>query len=78
MDHFFVVAAVVGLYLLPVIIAFIRGHKSRWAILVLTVLFGWTIALWFFALIWSLAGGQESQVVVNVGNTVHQSHKWDE
>ena len=34
------------LYFLPVIIAFIRGHESRWGILLMTLFLGWTMLFW--------------------------------
>ena len=53
-------------YFTPTFIAFARGHASRWAIMVLNVLFGWTIGAWFWALIWSLANkGQSQTTIVN-------------
>lgn len=48
---------VIGLaYLIPAVIAFLRGHQSKWAIAVLNILFGWTFIGWAIALIWSLTG----------------------
>jgi hypothetical protein len=42
------------LYLLPSLIAICRWHKLKWydvpAIILLNVLFGWTIALWVMAM----------------------------
>jgi len=43
-------------YFIPAVIAFMRGHQSRWAILVLNIVFGWTFIGWIIALIWSLTG----------------------
>ena len=39
---------------LPAIIAFRRGHPSRWAILVVCLVFGATVIGWVVALIWAL------------------------
>jgi hypothetical protein len=39
--------------LIPPGIAFYRGHHQRWAILALSVLFGWTLIGWALALIWA-------------------------
>ena len=33
------------LYFLPVIIAFVRGHESRWGIFLMTLFLGWTMLL---------------------------------
>jgi hypothetical protein len=43
------------LYFLPAIIAFARGHQSRWAILLVDFLFGWSGLGWIVAFIWSLS-----------------------
>lgn len=43
-------------YFIPAVIGFARGHQSRWAILVLNIVFGWTFIGWIIALIWSLTG----------------------
>jgi hypothetical protein len=40
--------------LLPSIIAFVRRHHNRYAILVLNILLGWTMVGWAVALVWSL------------------------
>lgn len=50
----FFVAAFLLLYLIPTIIAFIRGHDYRWVILALNVLGGWTIVMWGVAFVWSV------------------------
>jgi hypothetical protein len=42
-----------GLYLLPTIVAFLRQHHNRWAILLLNIFLGWTFLGWVAALIWS-------------------------
>ena len=64
---------VLAFYFTPTFIAFFRGHTSRWAIMVLNVLFGWTIFMWFWSLIWALANKGVSQTVIvnnNVGRDV--------
>ena len=48
-----------ALYFAPAIMAFLRGHLSRWAILILNLVFGWTFIGWIVALIWSLTGNTE-------------------
>ena len=53
------------LYLLPIIIAFIRGHESRWGIFLMTVFLGWTTIFWFFALIWSVSAKGGSNTTIN-------------
>ena len=45
---------VAGVYVLPTIIACLRGHRNAAAIVVLNILLGWTFAGWAVALIWAL------------------------
>lgn len=40
-------------YFLPFLVALIRGHRQRVAILVLNLLLGWTFIGWVVALVWS-------------------------
>ena len=48
---------VVGLlHFIPAVIAFVRDHQSKWAILAVNLLFGWSGIGWIIALIWSLTG----------------------
>ena len=39
---YLIVAIVMGLYFLPSITAWMRGHPSKWAIIALNFLWGWT------------------------------------
>ena len=51
------VLVIIGLaYFIPAVIAFLRGHHSKWAITALNLIFGWTFVGWAIALIWSLTG----------------------
>lgn len=55
-----------GIYLLPTIIAFSRGHASKLAITLVNIFLGWSILAWFIALVWSLAdSGRNNQVIIN-------------
>lgn len=73
MDEFLVTIISLGtailLYLLPTVIAFKRGHRSKGGIAVLNILLGWTILGWIIALIWSFTdpGGKEV-TIINVQN----------
>lgn len=42
--------------LIPSMVAFARGHRSRWAILALNVIFLPLTVFWIWALIWALTG----------------------
>ncbi|MPZ77983.1 MAG: superinfection immunity protein [Deltaproteobacteria bacterium] len=53
----FILILIVGgfpLYILPFIIARIRGAEHRTGILWVNLLFGWTVLGWLAALIWSV------------------------
>lgn len=57
------------LYFLPVIIAFVRGHESRWGIFLMTLFLGWTMLFWMWAIIWSVsAKGGSSNTINNIRN----------
>jgi hypothetical protein len=52
------------MYFLPSLIAALRGHQSTAAIVVLNLLFGWTMLGWIFALIWSLSAVWPRQTII--------------
>lgn len=61
-----------AVYLIPTIIAFARGHASKWGIGVLNIVLGWSLIFWVVALIWSLSNkGQSQTTIVNVGSGNH-------
>lgn len=49
-------------YLIPTIIAFARGHASKWGIGVLNIVLGWSLVFWVIALIWALSNKGQNQV----------------
>lgn len=51
-----VLAVILYVHFLPTIIAYRRRHPSRTAILLLDLIFGWTLIGWVVALLWALAG----------------------
>lgn len=53
---------VLAVYLIPTIIAFARGHASKWGIGVLNIVLGWSLVFWVVALIWSLSNKGQNQV----------------
>ena len=58
-----------GYVVVPVIIAFVRGHESRWGIFLMTLFLGWTMLFWFWSLIWSVsAKGGSSNTINNIRN----------
>lgn len=50
------------LYLLPTIIAFVRGHHYRWIIFVINLFLGATGLGWVFTLVWALWPRQSSMM----------------
>lgn len=50
------IAVLIGLYLIPSIVAYKRAHLSFGAIAAFNILLGWTFVGWVFALVWSLTG----------------------
>jgi hypothetical protein len=50
---------VIGMYLLPSIIAFARRMKNCWSVFFLNLFFGWTVIGWVACLCWSVAGTAE-------------------
>lgn len=49
----FILTCLFALYMLPSIVAFMTGHKHRWIVLPLNIVFGATIFVWLGLLIWS-------------------------
>ena len=43
-------------YFVPSIVALMRHHPSKGAIIALNILLGWTLLGWIGALVWSLTG----------------------
>ena len=63
-----VLANLMFLLFWPAILAFRKHHSQRWAILAVTVLVGWSIAGWLFAVIWALRGPIDPAVLPVVGD----------
>lgn len=58
------------MYFIPTVIAFCRGHSSKWGIFVMNVLLGWSVIFWIWAFIWSLSN-KGGSVNVNVNNVMN-------
>lgn len=43
----------IALYYLPIIIAFKKRHNQKGYIVLINILFGWTIIGWIIALVWA-------------------------
>lgn len=51
---FFIIAALIVLYITPTIVAIMRVHDNIVAIVVLNLFLGWTLLFWVIALVWAL------------------------
>jgi hypothetical protein len=61
----------IGPYWIPTIIAFVRKHPSKGAVLALNLLAGWTFVGWVVSLVWSLSNNASTgnQTVIVNNNT---------
>lgn len=64
-DGMIILPTIVGglIYLLPSIIAVIRGHHRTGAIILLNIFLGWTAVGWVVALLWSLLAESTTEKV---------------
>jgi hypothetical protein len=53
MDSFWAVV-IIGLYMLPTVVAWQRSHHQTMAIGAVNLLLGWTLLGWIVALVWAL------------------------
>jgi len=60
-------------YWIPTIVAFVRNHPSKFAILMVNFFFGWTFVGWLISLVWALGSttGNVQQVVVHTTNVMN-------
>jgi Na+/proline symporter len=42
-----------SIYMLPTIFAFNKGHRNRWVIMIINIVFGLTLLGWLIAIIWA-------------------------
>jgi hypothetical protein len=59
-------AALIGLYFIPSIVAFSRNHHNAAGIFLLNLFLGWTVIGWIAALIWSVTAIQPSQTITTI------------
>ena len=59
---FVLTIALIGgtIYLIPTIVAFLRGHPNRWLIMVINVAFGGTVIGWLGPLVWAMSAVHRS------------------
>ena len=65
------VLLLVVLHFIPTIIAFCRDHKSKFGILGMNLLLGWTGIFWIWVLIWSLCNPNSNSVTVINNNNLN-------
>jgi len=41
------------IYIIPTLVAFNRGHRNRWVIMIINIVFGATLLGWLIAIIWA-------------------------
>ena len=56
----FTMCIIIALYLLPWMIAVMRGHRACGAIFITNLLLGWSGIIWLVTLIWSLNSNTHS------------------
>lgn len=56
------------MHFIPTIIAFCRDHKSKFGILAMNLLLGWTGIFWIWSLIWSLCNPSSNSSVTVINN----------
>ena len=61
---FLFVIFLIGLYFLPWIIAILRNHHNRQAIVVTNLLLGWTLIGWLACLIWSFTNRPSEKTII--------------
>jgi hypothetical protein len=59
--EFLVVLLIVTAYMLPALVAALRGHPQVWAITALDLILGWSVLGWVAALVWSLTAIPKGQ-----------------
>ncbi|HAX5282177.1 TPA: superinfection immunity protein [Escherichia coli] len=47
------------LYVIPLIIALMRGHKSCTMVVILNILFGWIFLMWIILILWAAFGDKK-------------------
>jgi len=63
---------IVSLYFVPSICAGLRRSKSTGPIVVLNILFGWTVIVWIVCFIWAFSSAQNPAVQIIRKKTINQ------
>ena len=68
MEHILIAAAALATYFLPSLIALVRDHHNKMALIVTNLLLGWTGIVWLVTLIWAFTNRKETSIVINNSN----------
>lgn len=65
MEHTLITIITLAAYFLPSLIALVRNHHNKTALMVTNLLLGWTGIVWLVTLIWSFTNQKETSIVIN-------------
>lgn len=65
MEHILITIITLAVYFLPSLIALVRNHHNKIALIVTNLLLGWTGVVWLVTLIWSFTNQKETNIVIN-------------
>lgn len=68
MEHYLVTIVTLAAYFLPSLIAMVRDHHNKGALIITNLLLGWTGIAWLVALIWAFTNQRETSIVINNTN----------
>lgn len=68
MEHIIITIITLAVFFLPTLIALVRDHHNKVAIIVTNLLLGWTGVVWLVALIWSFTNQKETSIVIHNTN----------
>jgi hypothetical protein len=63
-NSWLIACSLTAIYFAPALVAFFRRQQNRWLILVLNLLFGWTIVGWIICLAWAARAPAGEPIVV--------------
>jgi len=65
MEHVLITIISLAAYFLPSLIALVRHHHNKTALMVTNLLLGWTGVVWLVTLIWAFTSQKETSIVIN-------------
>lgn len=65
MEHVLITIITLAAYFLPSLIALVRNHHNKTALMVTNLLLGWTGVIWLVTLIWSFTNQKETSIIIN-------------